>query len=90
MYIDHEGTSNKKSPPLNDIEDLSDTRILLRFINSIFPQTFTPEVLLNDRLKNLRDYWQADHQARLAINHQFILIYYNQNQISFLNLSSFS
>jgi len=49
IYIDHEGTSTKRSPPLNDIEDLSDTRILLRFINAIFPQTFTPEVLLNDR-----------------------------------------
>lgn len=39
----------RRCPPLNDIEDLSDTRILLRLINSIFPQTFTPEVLLNDR-----------------------------------------
>ncbi|KAL5259914.1 hypothetical protein ACHWQZ_G010136 [Mnemiopsis leidyi] len=49
IYIDNEGSGGKKSPPLNDIEDLSDTRILLRLINSIFPQTFTPEVLLNDR-----------------------------------------
>ncbi|XP_063680086.1 uncharacterized protein LOC134815480 [Bolinopsis microptera] len=49
IYIDHEGSSGKRSPPLNDIEDLSDTRILLRLINALFPSTFTPEVLLNDR-----------------------------------------
>lgn len=53
IYIDNEGSGGKKSPPLNDIEDLSDTRILLRLINSIFPQTFTPEVLLNDRFASL-------------------------------------
>ena len=70
IYIDHDGTGSKRSPPLNDIEDLSDTRILLRLINAIFPQTFTPEVLLNDRLAD-PGYWFGDF-----INSMLVLSYY--------------
>ena len=49
MYVEENSAGKRKCPPFNDLEDLSDSRILLRLINALLPQTFTPEVLLNDR-----------------------------------------